>query len=124
MVFEIIVTLFAELGRLFEQLCFLAQQPGLFFAQIVEEFFELLVIHLLGGCFARAIGGRQIHFDQFRSLLLSLLAILLFCAAGRDFDVVVDDGQFAALILKRVGHGVELSLDLRDLLVDLGDFAV
>jgi len=51
-----------------------------------------------------------------------LRAIFVFRAgAGSDLDVVVDDGEFAALILKRLGDGVELALNLRNLMIDLAD---
>jgi len=53
--------------------------------------------------------------------LLGLFAVFFFCVAGGDLDVVVDDSEFAALILKRVGDGVEFTLDLRNLVVNLAD---
>src|SRR6266436_6271380 len=119
MMLKVVVTLLRQLGRLFKQLRFLAQQSGLLIAQVVVKLFELLVVHLLRRFATRPIGGRQLDFNQLGPFLLSLLAIFIFFGGWRDFDVVINDREAAALVLKGIGYGIQLRLYLSDLLIDL-----
>jgi len=52
---------------------------------------------------------------------LCLFAIFVFSAVGRNLYVVIDDRKFAALILEGLSDGVEFALNLRNLLINLGD---
>src|SRR2546429_3420550 len=120
-VFEVIVALFTKVGWLFEEVRFLSQQSRLFISQIVEQLLELLVIHFLGSWFPRTISSRQIHFHQLGPFRLGLFAIFVLCAVGSDLDVVIDDCQFAALILERFSDGIELALNFDDLMINISD---
>ena len=99
----------------------MSEQSGLFIAQIVKELFELVVIHLLGGRFPGTIGRGHVHLNQFGALLLRLLAIFVFGATGSDLDVVINDREFAALVLEGFRYRIKLSLSLGHLLINLGD---
>ena len=120
-VLQIIVALLSEFRRFLEQVSLLAEQSRLFLARIVEQFLKLLIVKLLGCRFLRTVGGRQINFDRLRSLFLSLFAIFVFGAAGSDLDVVVDDCEFAPLVLKGLGNSIESLLSQYYFFFNLSD---
>ena len=112
-VLQIFVALLGQLSRLFQSTRPFRPSTFAFSSRkSIERLFKLGIVHLLRSGLAASVRG-QIDGNDFLLFLVELAGVTLAPEiAGRRLELVGNDHDAAALVLKRLSYRIELRLNL------------